>query len=113
MMKIYTIWQNDGDDLPLRVIAAESEDSIDVDSTDYDAALAGEGNRRELIIEIDPKTVAIVVGVNIFLTATVSVLDYVKDKTKWEGDNKAAALLHKSIDFLKKLVDWASANKKH
>lgn len=64
-------------------------------------------------MELAPKIAVIVIGVNLLLSSVVNVLDFIKEKTKWEGDNKAAASLHKVLDFLKKIVDWASANQKH
>lgn len=59
------------------------------------------------------KVAAIVVGINVVLSAVVSVLDYMKDKTSTSVDNKIAVVAHKVLDFLKNIVDWASANQKH
>lgn len=57
--------------------------------------------------------VAVVIGFNFLMMGLHSILGWMKDKTATDVDNKADDMIVKILDFLKKMVDVASANKEH
>jgi hypothetical protein len=63
-----------------------------------------------------PMVVAILpflLALNIMLTGIWKGLELIKDKTKTQADNKAAALLGKVCTMLQKLLDMVGYNPKH
>ena len=50
---------------------------------------------------------------NLLLSGVAATLDFIKDKTPTNADNKAAAFVHKLIDWTKWLTDLLSANRAH
>jgi len=57
--------------------------------------------------------VLVAVCLNLVLSGIAKMLDLIKDKTKTEVDNKIAAILHKVIAVLQKVIDWGSGNREH
>ena len=56
---------------------------------------------------------AAVIALNVFLTGLYQALDLIKDKTKWDGDNKLHAVLQKVLYYLQKVIEFAQGNPKH
>lgn len=56
---------------------------------------------------------AVAVTLNIILSLVSKILDKVKDKTSSKIDDKIYLYLNKGASALKKLIDWASANRSH
>jgi hypothetical protein len=54
-----------------------------------------------------------VLAVNVLLTGIYNALEYIKDKTKTEVDNKLYAFLGKVITIVQKLIDAVGFNPKH
>jgi hypothetical protein len=54
-----------------------------------------------------------VICVNVALSATQKILGLVMDRTKTKIDNKAYVVVTNAMIYLAKVVDWASANRKH
>lgn len=54
-----------------------------------------------------------VTAVNLLLSGVSSFLDFVKDKTPTEIDNKIAVWVHKAVDVSKAIIDFLSANRQH
>ena len=54
-----------------------------------------------------------VVAFNLCLAGLSKGLDYIKDKTKTDVDNKAAASVHKISDLLQKALDFLGYNPSH
>lgn len=53
------------------------------------------------------------IAMNLCLSGISSGLDYIKDKTKSDVDNKASAWIHKISDMLKKVIDFVGMNSEH
>lgn len=60
-----------------------------------------------------PAVLILVLAMNAFLTGLKSALEYVKDKTVTDADNKVHATLAKVLGFLTSLIDVLTANKPH
>lgn len=54
-----------------------------------------------------------IVAFNMCLSGISTGLDYIKDKTKSDIDNKAAAWVNKISSLLKKVIDFVGMNKEH
>jgi hypothetical protein len=57
--------------------------------------------------------VMVAMALNLLLSGVSKFLDFIKDKTKNETDNKIAAIVHKIAAVLQKIIDWSSANRAH
>lgn len=57
--------------------------------------------------------VMVAMALNLLLSGVSKFLDFIKDKTKTEADNKVAAIIHKIAAVLQKIIDWSSANRPH
>lgn len=59
------------------------------------------------------KVAAVVIGINVVLSAVASVLDYLKGVVKSDAIDKADGKVHSILSGIKNIVDWLSANQKH
>lgn len=66
-----------------------------------------------LALPVAVQIVAILVMVNLGISALTAALEKIKDKTSTDLDNKAYAILHVAADVLQKVLDFVSANRPH
>ncbi len=60
-----------------------------------------------------PATVILMLALNAALTGLKSALEFIKDKTATDADNKAFLVVSKLCGILSGIIDWATANKAH